>query len=990
MGALGKGEAGEGGDRSNPSLSFFLSLHQASTFSFARNMHPVLVYLALLFCLLTVLAYRDPDTLYHPENWPSNCPTPYENYSYFFATAIPHPGGDVYYNGTPTSFTTQGIGNLDLPGITFGTGVGQVDLNAIAGFVDPLTATVYSYSSKSSAFWPDLNMRFQTAHLQDPTQSSLHLYSLYNHQNGIPAVVWERALSYYHVGLGATQCVYLGRIQTVSFLTANIGQELWYEFTTLTGKGLFEAGYNHAFWYDPVTQEKIINQHLGLQQGMRQMRTSAVILMSYNPSTQTIMDTASGGHTSQNLFKPLIRCADDWSGPNCDIPIMFEPDTRLPGNPIRCNNADIPLLLYQFPASGYGVQCAYNYTPYRSTSPDLGRIPAALSGTVSSCAPVALRPDLQAELWNTIFPYVASQQDFASFTDDGLGLCYNGQTRGVVDMLPISSVFEGATHFCTRQIVEGQVQDMPFPWLLFDPEVVSGVSSIKGAYCNARESRCICLHSYGGPQCQHDQYAYCASRVSAASVSEGKQPGTLVVPNPLNPSDAFLGDPIPRATALGYQFVELELGMASHHGAPATGLTEAGYSTFITNVWNPVIQDASDGAFGSGNAFEGGFHQFYYQPALTDEFPDPERFLAGGYLGATVDTQWEVARIICPVANQTKVSQCAGLPDSCKWDADEATNVTRQYDPVLTHIGCADGCGYPYFGHNCTDTCNPVCGAHFVCVNSGGGGWALDPVPLNVHCVCTSGYTDAVPSTTGTPEACVTCINEVGSDTPTCNGHGNCPLSGWTGPPLALTCNCDSGYIDQSCALPRTQIVTCGAQAISFNCTYQGKGTLSVTDYRYLCQATATLSTGTSPNEFYPASFYCPNVPSTVTCAQIKAACLVPTEDNGVTVTTDICPLPFQTFSGIGQSVTSFCDPPVSLQKLKFIIYNQHMFCYLHTRINPGVGLFPYVGKYRCVPSVLNTSTVVWGNCDLLLNYNEAVTWTPTVLGQRVMAACLG
>ncbi len=972
--------------------------------------------LGLGWCQCGVQGLRVPDPLFGDPLLPE-CPKPYViKVNYGIANL---PNGPTWASTSETLVHVEGTGNLVLPGITFGTGAGEFNLNAATSFVNPLTGTLIPYSSLPTSSWPNLNMPFQTESTHaNSAYPSVTLQGLYNHYNGIPAVEWENAGSFALTGFSGRTCWYLGKIQTVPLTTiTSLHVELFHEMFTLTGEGIFNATFHPIYRNNLATGALDVSSHLGFATGMHQLRTSAAILISYDPVNQVIRQAAPGlEHATQNSERPLVHCMNDWSGPNCDPPLVFDKDTRISNTSVRCNNYLPPFLnptlqnvnIDSIIVDTLNVGCVYNYTPYAQQGAqmhtDLGQLPAALFSLKSSCAALVYRKNHQDRLWQDIFPFFFSE-DSGFYQDDHFnpGALRYPSLRGVVDMVQVSDNVV-ATHICTRLITEGRVQELA-PNAYFIASAFAGSTnpafigtSIRGTYCTAREDRCICNAGNGGAQCQYHKRDYCHHFIPNDYYDLAAKPD-FFVPNPFDPSDAYVGDPRFRYTQPGSPFSQfVRLDFSAHNevfGIPTSSSFSEGQETqMILDALLPGMDDLTGQMIPFSNVdvySDTSTHRFYFQPPLTTSFVFPIGY--PNTLDKNVLLEDDAQQPIQKLANRSSLI-CAGKPESCQWDLDGATNVARQFSPDPNHIGCLE-CGYSppstaYHGRFCDITCSPACGPNFVCANSGGNNWPLFPGAMDLHCVCAPGYVDALPSTSGTPEKCVTCINEVGADTPTCNGHGTCLLGSWTGPPTPLVCTCDSNYIDQSCTLLRTRTVVCGAQSIAFNCTFQAKGALSVVDYRYVCQATATLWTGTVPNESYPASFFCPNVPSTLTCSEIHTACLKPTQDTEATVTTDICPLPFQSFAGIGQSATAFCDPPVSFQYLKITIYNQHAFCYLHTRIAPGVGLYPYVGKYRCLPSTISSPAALatFGACDILVDYTHVYDWPTSTLGRLVLAQC--
>jgi hypothetical protein len=955
-----------------PSLLFFPPPFPKHTTSMIRSIQ-WLASLLLTSWVATVRGLRPMDPLYHfnSATWPSVCPMPY-TVSVIYQNSVSM-SGDTFSTGDETIL--YGTGTLELPNV-LNSPLGFVDLNSIASFVDPVTGSLTSYASKrSSGLWPDLNLAFQLAVPVSFASGSLKW--LYLHDSGLPSVEWEPAGATLVASefSGHTICYYLGRIQNLAVTyTTDLRRELTNELFTLTGEGIFNASYGYIYEYDVSDGNVYVSKHTGYKVGMKNVRTSSAVLIAYDATAQAILNQLTPQppwHATQNYFRPMVYCMNDWGGINCNVPLMFEPITG--GTcPHRCCN----LAPGDGTSADFGTGCAYNFTPYRQytqgastiTNTDFGALPGALQSLASSCAALAYRRDHQDKLWNNVFPFV--YQDSLIFTSEQ-GNCNSGETRGTVDMAPEYTAANVATHLCTKFISDGRVYEVPITILIDNADItIMGMQ-----FCNP--GKCVCNSAYGGTDCSVKKLSYCDSSDSSSN---------LVFPNPFDPSTKYLGDPRLRisdaATTTISSLVQLDLSVPVSGDTSSTSFFANGGDILgIYNVFSPSTNGFPNGVPGSFNSThtfaDAASKKISFQPHLVASFP--------AYSGSSA---YFVERdpYICSMQNVSS-DICAGQPESCQWDLDGATNPARQASPNTNRIGCID-CGYPYFGRTCGTTCtSPVCVPHFMCVNSGGENWAVYPGAFQLSCVCEPHYTDAYPATAGTLENCVTCLNEVNSDTPTCGGHGSCPTGSWSGPPAALKCDCDSGYVDESCTLPSTTLVTCGSQSIVFNCTFQGKGSLSAFDYRYTCQASTTLWTATSPNQGFPVTFYCPNVPSTLTCSDIRAACILPTADQDATVPTDPCPLPFHHFAGIGQSPTNFCDPPMSIQSIKGVVYADSFFCYLHTRIDPGPGLYPYVGKYRCLTSPINAT--LFGSCDVLVDYTHASALTARDFARLVMPQCM-
>lgn len=455
----------------------------------------------------------------------------------------------------------------------------------------------------------------------------------------------------------------------------------------------------------------------------------------------------------------------------------------------------------------------------------------------------------------------------------------------------------------------------------------------------------------GGNLCDIDKAFYCGTSGNSYLTNGGTPPTSCYVPNPLS----SLVQDSPDATVYPYR------AQTSVSSSPAVGSTTY-HLMFQRPTGNPdPYQEVVDNR---------------YNPS-----PSPIATVIGTLLAATpLVYQLPLALLphtlnFCGMQNTTYCSSAPSV-DACSWDTPTTTDVDT--------VGCYF-CSFPGFGRDCTSTCEPSCVSGAICTNSGPGQeWPQFPGSLQLSCVCPSNYTDALPSTVNVIEGCVTCQNELNQDTPTCSGHGSCGISTWTGPPAALRCACDSAYIDLSCTLLRTTTVTCGAQGISFNCTYQGPGSLGVSDYRYICQAHAQLATGTSPDQSYAVTLYCPNVPSTLTCSEIHDQCLLPSSTEGVMDSLDICPLPFKTFPFIGQAVDAFCDPPRPIQYVKASVYGHYVFCYLRTQVDVDSML----GLYRCVPPT-DVPWTVLGTCDVVWQYSSVATGDTEALGALLLQQCV-
>ena len=1021
------------------------------------NFHLMLYFLLHLYSLGTnparVAALINEPMVNNGGVFPTQCPMPYTMVSDTFIST----NGMLYNNPV----RVNGSGNLDLPGVTFGSlqHPGFFDLNLNAVFVDPLTGgwstpnSLYLnakyvgvlntqnpdvFNARDHILWPDLNVPFQNPSVKTSNVPAANLTYLYTRQgiypNDVGSVEWV-PLGYNPGGFSVPGvCIYKGYIDNTPANSADFEDEMARDLFTLTGAGILNGTwdmiYNVYQTYstktDRVSASGISNDNVwfdrrrGFRAGLRHMRNTAVIIIAYQLSLQTIANYPQYGTGVADWLTPKIYCLNDWTGPDCNIPLMFEKDTTLPGSPTRCGNV--------FPQGPLSPSCS-NLVP---SSTKTCTLPIAFNDVNNTCACLSNfnktdKDDQMFEIYKDLFPYFLQSSNPSSFN------CSTCQVRGVPDMIAAGWLQPNGgipTHFCDRLITNG-IPDSSFTSYMYE-----SISS-PGVLCAAANSKgCTCSSRFGGLNCSIDLDYYCGAHAQSYM-----SPSNLPLPNAgcsipnykQNRSSQLFTSMIPSS-------LDYALQCPSGHTAGAvstTFYTPIGFyppfdAIAIGLSCNPLAVGTDNYTF-PASVFLFGGSTIYYQPSLVYSMLPPPN----PWIPLTVPP---IGSGICVMDENTF---CAFGPGNLSENACRFSSTVPDTYVNLETIGCYE-CGPEFYGRDCSVTCvNPSCPIHATCINLGGAGWSLNSNPVSVKCMCNSGYVDALPSTQTIIEGCVTCINELGRDVPLCGGnsaHGTCPLIAWTslGPSHPLTCVCNASYVDQSCQVPSTVSITCGAHPIVFLCVFQGLGTASPIDYRYTCTANQTLLTGTSPNQAYPVQFFCPNVPliqnydsvasasidplgvhidssGSRLCQAIQSRCLLPSSTNSISssvstsyinnnnIPNSICPLPFLTFQNIGQSSSSFCDPPLpAIQYLQATFYNITLLCYMLTQIPILVSnqMYPFTAIYRCVSPYLHTVTpqqqisvqqlsLVSFQCDLLLDWNSLVAQNPVTLGGQIVSQCV-